>query len=439
MNTDLMIKNLYQKSYEHILNVYEVFKDYFDEERVDLQDISTMKIFENRLRTSPYSNYLNKSFITSSEIFKNYDESIQIIIKALLEEGALKSLIASDNTVFKYLYPFLYDKITLVTSTASILVHFPNVRVTNENDKYVDIKDLYARVRVTHLGNITGTFGLNRTDYPLSHLLAGYMHSHISGTNMSNPTEFKSPCLGSGPINDTILTLATNNDINMWMLFCRELDLYVRVESLEGVPYKKLEHITGTVKLDKVRRLFDNNNLMYTVYINIPQTILKDFIFYLVRNNIIKFNYSNKSINLAMSYLDYIIAVSNAFIEFVNTNIKIGQAFSSTFTLENLISERVLARYVIKNNTLYKISNNNSGTDLLRHNGKSSFIFKGNTLHLNIYNDSQEESNNEVLLLNRDFCYSLLFKIISYLNINYGKSLSNQISEARSYKEYITI
>ena len=59
-------------------------------------------------------------------------------------------------------------------------------------------------------------------------------------------TRFKSPCTGSGPINSTLATLATDYDEGIWQLFCLELDRYVRVESIEGVPYHRLESISAS-------------------------------------------------------------------------------------------------------------------------------------------------------------------------------------------------
>lgn len=57
-----------------------------------------------------------------------------------------------------------------------ILVWFPQVRVTNEHNRSVDIQDLYAKVKIDTEGQLVGKFYLNRATYPLSHMKAGYMH-----------------------------------------------------------------------------------------------------------------------------------------------------------------------------------------------------------------------------------------------------------------------
>lgn len=64
----------------------------------------------------------------------------------------------------------------LLPSGIFILVWFPQVRVTNEYNRSVDIQDLYAKVKIDTEGQLIGKFYLNRATYPLSHMKAGYMH-----------------------------------------------------------------------------------------------------------------------------------------------------------------------------------------------------------------------------------------------------------------------
>ena len=67
--------------------------------------------------------------------------------------------------------------------------------------------------------------------------------SHVHGIPFNRFTDFKSPCLGSGPIKSTVATLALGYDEAIRQLFCLELDKYVRVESIAGIPYRYLEKI----------------------------------------------------------------------------------------------------------------------------------------------------------------------------------------------------
>ena len=139
-----MIERIYQKSNGRISQVYEVFKDYFDEERVDIQGIPTLESFKQRLTTSCYSSFLSRTAIINSNAWNESSGQDQEIVKALLAEGVLNTVITSDETAFKYMFPFLLECYNGTGARkAHIIVRFPEVRVSNENDKYVDIKELY--------------------------------------------------------------------------------------------------------------------------------------------------------------------------------------------------------------------------------------------------------------------------------------------------------
>lgn len=425
-----MVERLYQKSYEKIFQVYEVFKDYFDEERVDLQGISTLENFKERLFSTKYENTLNFSTITATQAWNEANEQDREIIRTLCSSGALNTYIGSDNTVFKYLFPFVLEKYNPTrVSAVYIIVHFPEVRVANENDKYVDIKELYARVKVDNGGHIEGTFGLLRADYPVSHLYADYAHSHISGVTLA-ANEFKSPCLGTGPINRTIVSLVADFDLNMWMLFCRELDTYVTVESLNGGPYRRLENITGKRQLRKISQSFTNIvylgriNILWTNYL--PMAELKNFITYLLRKKVIKFNYNEGSYNLAMSYKDYIVEMSNSFIDWVNNYMNRNATNMDLFNLERLLSIGILRQYAIQNGIIYSFSNSERSLyDYLSYNGKDMLMFKGNKVRLNVYDDTINEDENVVHLLKFELCEMILTYMLTYINYSHGKELSN--------------
>lgn len=126
-----------------------------------------------------------------------------------------------------------------------ILVWWPELRVSNEDEEYCYIKNLYARVRVDNAGTLSGTFSLNRTDYSYDQWISKYCHSHVQriSRNRESIKTWREPCLGSGPIRETSSTLQVEYDEDVWRLFIYELDQYVRHESLEGVPYIKLRTI----------------------------------------------------------------------------------------------------------------------------------------------------------------------------------------------------
>lgn len=443
-STDLMIENLYRKAYEKILKVYGVFEDYFGEERVDINGIPSLEVFKTQLMLRKYSSCISKTYIQNSPIFNEYDDITKETINTLIGASALSTRIASDVTVFKYFYPFLYEYYKsnpINFAEASIIVRFPEVRVSNEHDKFVDIKELYANIKINAHGNIVGTFGLLRADYPISHLIADYAHSHINGVTL-NANTFFSPCLGSGPIRNTIMSLVRDCNLNIWMLFCRELDTYVTVESLSGGPYRRLEHITGKKKLTPVYMGFTSTRYIEkfdTIYDANTFSILtlKEFIKYLLKKRAIKFNYSEGCYNLAMSYKDFVISISNCFIDFINNHMERNNTNLNQFSLDNMLSHGLLNEFVIKDNNFYQITvNEYSISSYLRHNGKELLRFKNSPVCLNIYDDIEDEEHNTVKLLNFRLSEYILFHMINYLNIAYGKQTD---TEVRAVQKFVVI
>lgn len=57
-----------------------------------------------------------------------------------------------------------------------LLVWFPEVTVTNENNRSVDIQDLYMKVPIGADGSMNGSPTMNRATYPLDQFLSDYMH-----------------------------------------------------------------------------------------------------------------------------------------------------------------------------------------------------------------------------------------------------------------------
>lgn len=440
---NLMIEELYQSATRKIYQVYDVFKDYFDEERVDIQDIKTLEQFKQRLFNKDYYEVIDRLLILESNTWNNTSEQDKEIVKALLDEKVLSTAICSDETAFKYLFPFLLEKYntSIHNETVNIIVRFPEVRVSNENDKYVDIKELYARVKVNGEGKIQGTFGLARADYPISHIYADYAHSHISGLTLEED-QFRSPCLGSGPINRTICSLVEDGDLSSWMLFCRELDVYVTVESLSGVPHRKLEHITGDKKLRKIEQQFSSFRCegYFKTFVrrNFPREELKGFITYLISKDTIKFSRSNGTYYLGMGFKDFIISVSNAFIDYVNNRIERTEYNKRVFSISNLTYIDMLKPYVIKDGIIYSMENRTGSLEsTLRLSGRTLFKFKDSEVKLNIYDDTSRDEDNTVYLLNLNFCEELLTHLIIYLNYANSKKYAN--SQIGFDKKHIVI
>lgn len=300
----------------------------------------------------------------------------------------------------------------------TILVHFPEVKVTNENDRSVDITHLWVKVELSLDGTIDGYFQMMRSELTLEQFESGYSHSHIHGINTGNYYEWANPCLGDGPIKGTIASLSTQFSEEMWNLFCLELSKYVTVESLTGVPYMYLERI-GT-----------SNNLttqeIYFPFSRIDrcppelEPYIAAFIPAILSKRPFRFNFSNGSYGIAMSDRDLFITLSNLFIEWYNSLPAAQQA-----SREELFTRGVLFKGKCIGNKLYYVFNNNTNAvpNYSRIIGRSLFRFKNRTITFNITNmvRSIDDDPNMSIFLSKIMVMVIIDRILRTINNKYGQ------------------
>ncbi len=137
------INDFRHKAFTDVYNVYEVFQNYFGEGFVDLQGL-------------PDDDTIAESFAVA-EIPMREDGS------GYEADGRTFNGVARS---YAGIHPF-------------ILVYWPTVKVTNENDRSILIYDLYAKITLDAKGMIPVEyrgFTLNRSTYTLEQWVCDYMH-----------------------------------------------------------------------------------------------------------------------------------------------------------------------------------------------------------------------------------------------------------------------
>lgn len=372
-----LVESVYTELTSKPLQIFEIFKDFFGEPRVDLQGLIT----KNYIRDT-----IEDSFNT-------------------LEELQKASLL---NIIYSIERPDCY-----------IIVHFPEVRITNEYDKYVDVRNLWAKVKIVHRsGILKERFSINRSEYPISHLMARYMHSHVSSIPFNDLSLFQKPCTGTGPINRTIESLRIEFNSDLWSLFCLELDKFMRTESIAGTPYHRLESI-GVGNLCYNKDFLAMLSSGWWPY-EIKALPIKDFIKYFINNKKLKFSYIENSYKPGMSYVEYLILISNEFITWYNDLFNKGK-ISTTFNV--LVAKGFLRKVIIHNNKIFDNNtytrNMQSYTDLM---GKKVLTFKQKDVTLTISDIDNSENLNSVILLHENIANTILTLILKYLNCCYGET-----------------
>lgn len=384
-------KELHEKVFEGTYKVYEVFKHFFGEENVDLQDVTPLDSFEMNYRELDVSTY------TDEELLEQF------------------------NGWYGGTRPHIY-------------VHWDTVTVTNEHDRSIVIQDLYAKITLASDGRIPYEchgFLLNRSTYTQEQWYSDYQHSHTPGINRRYPERFQSPCLGTGPIKGTIAELKNTNDEVEWMLFCQELSIYVTVESLTGHPHRYLEEIGASHA-----RFYSDSFEVPDCYHNAVKDIVllksicgessyTDFIEYYLRNGHLKFNFANGSFSVGMSYFNYMMDISNCFISFFN------ERYHDAILYNKCIRNEILETLLVKGNKFFTESKytRDNINDLI---GRKILTFKGRDVFLEIIGAHDEPERQTIL--SHILAMDILTNILKVVNYRYKNNYNEQL-RAKHTKE----
>lgn len=406
------IKQVWDHLHEKVKDTYDIFKSFFGEEHVDLQPYSASCTFEN-----------NKD---SLRLYMSIGKDTKVIRKDE-KYGSVYDISEETLEDIEERYAYL---------TYNIFIWWDKVTVTNENDKSIDIQDLYAKVQINMNGTIPFEnlgFRLNRATYSEIQFRSDYMHSHIQNIPKAGFSTFMLPCLGSGPIIQTIMTLKDGYDEAMWMLFCEELSRYVTVESLAGVPWKKIESIGARIpdRTYYVHTIWKRPNILCgnSCHVTILMEHLKDFIKYYLENGHLSISYQYGYYTIGTPYFDYIIDISNAFINFYNSYLNTFFPDPHTLFAMSLIKKRV-----ITNGKFYTSAYNSDfySGNLDIYQDKYVLTFKGKRILTKIL--PQEKNDDDVhasIILDNEFALYILSKILHVINYRYGKQ-KDSASHARA-------
>lgn len=379
------INSQYESLMEKPLEIFRVFSEYFGEDKVDLQ-----------------------GYRTKAE-FTNY------VLGGATPEAALCASVIYGVPCF------------------TLLVWFPEVRITNENNKSINVKDLYVKIFIDIHGQLSGKFYINRATYTHAQLRCGYIHSHVPRLNTLNPALFSTPCTGEGPINNTISSLNTVYDIDLWQLFCSELEDYVKTESIEGVPYRRLESLGGEIIGGNSNSFFYvmfNNEAWYRLSDDVPIIDVKhefilDFVRYLLKSKVLPMEYSNGTYSIGMSPVQATILVSNKFIEWFN---KENNIYRKSITEGNLISYEVLTRAIVAEDSIYQPTANLDISDINAVAGCHICNFKGKPITITVL--PEESSNRNLsLILSQKVMNNIVTAICKVVNFRYGRKSTEQESK----------
>lgn len=421
------------------IQVGEVISDYFGEELVDVQIPDVDETINRVLHDMPIQLLVtiqdsNEDTVTLID----YEDNLVIIPRQEYLDNSSKYILDDDiNSIY---IPLVKRNIERTIAhfiqglRIPIIIRFPRVRVTNENDKFIDITELYARVKIKSNGKLAEVFTLMRTEYTMVQWESHYSHSHMPSTDF----RWQEPCLGSGPIRGTQQSLWDHFNLDIWGLFCYELSKYVTVESLAGVPYKRLENVGNGNNLDVE---YNKTYLAPPTFRGITN-ILSAFYDYFIREFNFPLSFTNGAYVLGDSVLNFAIHVTDLFANWYNKEASMGHY---SITLEQFKVRHLLEEVIIKNSKIYSPRRENSSASRVPEmQGRELFEFKGKMVTANFIGAPEEnDTNNTVLLLHGDVISFLISKILRIINYKYEEHQDNSDSsgseEVTTNKKYLFV
>lgn len=404
----------------HQSEVIDLLRDYFTEELTDVTYINSDDDLFDLFIGTPLINIkpsllrdTDFRYTTISDLI-NLGNNISNKANQILED-VIKEVVTEPTTYI--------DNFILRNNPVYLYIRFPKVTVTNEDDKSVDIDELYVLVPINGDGTLRREFSMVRSSYPIIQWLSRYSHSHLPSLNTSRVPHFAYPCLGNGPLAPTQDNLRGVFNIDMWGLFAFELEKYVTQESLLGGPYIKLESIGKSNEATEIKLYY--RDALGFLCDNID---FNDFLKSYCSHTNLNISYKEGQYDLGITDVNFVISLSDYFIKWYNNKVAEGVYYT---TLINLIDNNVLNKVIIDGNKVYSnaiIRNIDSiqsleGTHLTRStNSDEDFIFKGKPVKLHIDGNLNIKSKNYTLLLNTGICSYMLTKILEVINNKYGTS-----------------
>lgn len=333
-------------------------------------------------------------------IFINMTEWEELIKKASLAADVIKEYFGEDKVDFQQEYARVkWENDPTVPPRIDTIVYFPTVTVTNENNNSTRVDELYVKFSMYAGGKIDGGLSMLRSKYTTSEWFSDYCHSHCNWSH-TYFDRWAGCCLGRGPIQDTIFNLSNNFDLDRWGLFCFELDKYVTVESLAGVPYRRLETICEKSR-NKSRPEFSQKGLSW----------VPEFLKYAVKNVPMKFSFSNGKFTLGEPYLDFRLKMTEAAKRWVEHDV--GKLYMD---LNSYMTKIIVDGIFDYTKSEVNMHNN------MPANGVIVLTFKGKPVPL-LVTGRMNTDNAETEVLIKEATDDILTQIIKVLNYEYTNAI----------------
>lgn len=338
---------------------------------------------------------------------------------------------AEIDTVYQIFKDFFTeDKVDMEQVSSNlydIIVYFPEVKVTNEYGKYTIIKELYCRTQVASNGELLRGPEFKRSEYTRAELNYQYLHSHVQALTTDSLYSWKGCCLGHGPLLSTVSRLKARYDEDAWLMYCHELDVYVTVESVKGIPYRRLEGLShnGGSTLTTIYSVYTYSGMSSQIsahYIN-PNinAILNEALDKALKT--LPFTYNGMFYEIAYPGPKVLTTLTNLCIEAVHSLIPDINDREGVYRLL-IVSDCVYEEGIIKSWM------HNGANRVDYQEGHLVLQFKGKDIKLHVTNTNTRKPSTGLSVLRPTYYQFLLYKIIQVIN---GTAAVSSTSEERMF------
>lgn len=376
-----------------------VITDYFGEDRVDFQDNVEDYIrscMDNEIAWMPNINLLNFNFEVP---YSDYRVSRNTKLEEAFQHDEFLDWFVSKITVAACQSLPLYV----------IIIRFNDVIVSNGKGDKALIQEIYVKVPLKYNGNLYSGMWWLRTTYSYYHWRNNYAHSHLSRISTRQAPTWKNPCTGDGPINLTMDSLRTHPTDDLWALFCYELEECIKVESLTGGPYIRIDELCG----GEVTIYSDLGIIEAFPW---DSTVEKELIQNVINSEKLEFKWENGAYSVCNSVADLMTVVSTEFFKICkehNENSSLPKI--STFSC-------YFCNAVISGQNIKVVSEWSELTHAVGLNNTVLFTFKGAPVKLRILDVDDVSTKNTKTFLKIPYVASIISKINNLANYYYGNN-----------------
>ena len=204
----------------------------------------------------------------------------------------------------------------------------------------------------------------------------------------------------------------------MWNMFCLELSKYVTVESVAGRPYHYLERLGANgmeAGMDRFTTCLFPNHYRGAI----TRDKFKEFVRYFINSKRLKFNYVNGSYSIGMSFIEFIVLISNEFIKWYNDQFNKEEL---TAKFADLKRQDILRECIIDNGKIYYDRGRNNVNNYAQYIGKKVCVFKGREVTVDITDVAEVRNENKSIILDIQTALYILTTILKVLNYRYGRN-----------------